>query len=77
MSSLDVRNMIAFSLNWDEEPEAPTRYLLQALESFYEDTLASENPVYQQLAEFVFQSEALPNGGFPQARVPLNQVLEI
>ena len=73
MSSLEVRNLIAFSN--DVSPKTFPRYLLQALESFYTSPAGSENLIYQQLAPFVGQARAFPNQGFPQARLQLNPAL--
>ena len=74
MSSLDVRNLIAFSE--DVSPRTFPRYLLQALESFYTSAPANQNLIYQQLLPFVQASQALPNEGFPQARLALDPALE-
>ena len=74
MSSVEVRNIIAFSE--DVSPKTFPRYLLQALESFYLTSTGSQNLIYQQLYPFVQESFAFPNTGFPEARVELNPVLE-
>lgn len=74
MSSLQVRNLIAFS--GDVSPTTFPRYLLQALASFYTSPPGNQNLIYQQLYPFVQQAQALPNQGFPQARLQLNPALE-
>ena len=73
MSSLEVRNLIAFSL--DVEARTYPRYLLQALASFYYSSPAREDVVYRQLRLFLDDAEAFPNQGFPAARGALNTAL--
>ncbi len=74
MSSLEVRNLIAFSE--DVSPMTFPRYLLQALETFYTTSTGSQNLIYQQLWPFIQLAEAFPNQGFPESRVALNTELE-
>lgn len=74
MSSLEVRNLIAFSQ--DVGPDAFPRYLLQALQGFYTSSPGSDNVIYQQLYPFVQLAEPFPNTGFPEARQQLNPALE-
>ena len=72
MSSLEVRNLIAFSE--DASSPATPRYLLQALEKFYRSPPASNNSVYMQLTPFVESAKSFPNG-FRESRDALNEKL--
>ena len=69
MSSLEVRNLIAFSE--DVSSNRNPRYLLQALASFYTSAPGNQNPIYRQLAPFVMESQAMPNQRFAQGRMRL------
>jgi len=73
MSSLEVRNLIAFSE--DAPPLTFPRYLLQALETFYSSPPGSDNLIYQQILPILEMDLEYPNQGFPEAREELNPAL--
>lgn len=73
MSSLKVRNLIAFSQ--DGTDLTLPRYLLQALRTFYTTPPGSENLIYQQIRPILDGDRQYPNRGFPKARLKLNLAL--
>lgn len=74
MSTLEVRNLIAFSQ--DAPPGTFPRYLLQANGSFYSSQPAASDPIYQGLwVNHVSLAQPYPNQGFPEARGALNETL--
>jgi thiamine pyridinylase len=73
MSSLAVRNLIAFS---QDGPQGTLpRYLLQASQGFYVAEPAASDPMYKAYLPIVQAAQPFPNAGFPQARTALNTAL--
>jgi thiamine pyridinylase len=73
MSSVPVRNTIAFSL--DAPAGTLPRYLLQASQSFYSAQPAASDPMYKAYLPILQVAQPFPNTNFPQSRKALQAAL--